>query len=115
MENKLYKYNCEYCNLNTDSASIWLKHLVSAKHKRKGQPKTHKCELCEFETKTSWNYKLHYISQHSTKEERSKSKYYCDICDQVFFSPLYKNSHMNGIKHMNQVKIYEYNNNLNIA
>jgi hypothetical protein len=42
MDNKLYKYNCECCKLYTSSTSIWLKHLISAKHKRNGQPITHK-------------------------------------------------------------------------
>ena len=113
MDNKLYKYNCECCKLYTSSTSIWLKHLGSAKHKRNGQPAFHKCVLCDFETKTAWNFKLHNLSQHSTKEERRKSKYYCDICDKVFFSPLYHDSHMKGIKHKNLVLLNEYNNNLN--
>ena len=114
MDNKLYKYNCECCKLNKSCTAIWLKHLDSAKHKRHGEPKFHKCDLCEFQTKTSWNYKLHKLSQHSTKEERSNSKYYCNICDVVFFSPLYYNSHMKGSKHKNLVLLDEYNKTINI-
>jgi len=101
MDNKIYKYNCECCKLNTSSTSVWLKHLRSAKHKRKGEPKFHKCQLCEFETKTSWNIKLHNLSQHSTKEERSKSKYYCEICDRILFLKSQYESHFKGIKHKN--------------
>jgi len=48
---------------------------------------------------------------HSTKEERSKSKYYCNDCDQVFFLPLFYDSHMKGRKHINQVKINVINQN----
>lgn len=36
-----------------------------------------------------WNLKMHKLTQHSTLEERTKSKYYCNICDLVFFSQLY--------------------------
>jgi hypothetical protein len=114
MDNKIYKYNCECCKLNTNCTSVWLRHLESAKHKRQGDPKFHKCELCKFQTKTSWNFKLHKLSQHSTKEERSKSKYNCEICDVVFFSPLYYNSHMKGSKHKNLVLLDEYNKTINI-
>jgi hypothetical protein len=48
--------------------------------------------------------KLHFLSNHSTKEERSKEKYYCSDCDMVFFSPSYMNAHMEGIKHKNYVE-----------
>ena len=48
---------------------------------------------------------------HSTKEERSKSKYYCEDCDKAYFSPLYYQSHLKGMKHLNQVKINEINKN----
>jgi hypothetical protein len=115
MDNKIYKYNCECCKLNTSSTSIWLKHLGSAKHKRNGNPISHKCQFCEFETKTSWNFKIHNLSQHSTKEERSKYKYYCEICDKVLFSPLFKETHIKGIKHKNLVLLNEYNKNLNLS
>ena len=69
----------------------------------------YKCELCEFETKTSWNIKLHNLYQHPTKEEKSKSKYYCEICDRILFLK----SHFKGIKHKNLVLLNKYNKNLN--
>lgn len=48
---------------------------------------------------------------HNTKEERSKSKYYCNECDTVFFSLIYYNKHMTGIKHSNQLKVNELSQN----
>ena len=41
---------------------------------------------------------------HATKEERSKHKYYCNICDYIFFSKLYLDKHTNGIVHKNLAK-----------
>ncbi len=110
---KQYKYFCECCILKTDAPSLWLKHLSSQKHLRNGKPKTHKCDECDYECKSLWNLKIHKLSQHLSKEERSKSKYYCDICDKVFFSPLYQEKHMKGIRHKNLVLLTEYNNKLN--
>jgi len=67
-----------HCNYN----SAWLEHLSSEKHTRQCKPKNHKCKFdnCDHETTISWNMKMH-----STKEERSKSKYYCNDRDKVFF------------------------------
>jgi ribosomal protein L34E len=110
---KQYKYFCECCILQTNAPSLWLKHLSSQKHIRNGKPKTHKCEECDYECKSLWNLKLHKLSQHLSKEERSKSKYYCNTCDKVFFSQIYHDSHMKGIKHKNLFLLEEYNNNLN--
>ena len=39
-----------------------------------------KCEQCDYIASNYWNNKMHYFSAHSSKEERSKQKYYCDIC-----------------------------------
>jgi hypothetical protein len=103
------KYNCTYCKYSTNTPSDWLKHIASKKHIRKGEKIIHKCTKCIYECRSLWNFKLHYLSQHATKEERSKSKYYCDICDQVFFSPLYLVKHNNGIRHKNIVLIDNYN------
>ena len=46
---------------------------------------------------------MHVIANHSTKEERSKQKYYCSYCDGVFFSPLYLDNHNKSIVHNNNV------------
>lgn len=102
-----YKFICEMCKFKCNYNSAWLDHLSSEKHKREGKPKIHKCKFdnCHHETSVSWNMKMHVMTMHSTKEERSKSKYYCNDCDQVFFLPLFYDSHMKGRKHSNQVKI----------
>lgn len=108
-----YKFVCEMCRFNCNYNSAWLEHLSSEKHLRQGKPKIHKCkyEDCNHETSVSWNMKMHIMTIHSTKEERSKSKYYCNDCDKVFFAPLYYNKHMYGKKHLNQVKINELSQN----
>lgn len=52
---------------------------------------------------THWNMKMHYISSHTTKEERMKQKYYCESCDKVFFCSAYMNKHNESTKHKNMV------------
>jgi hypothetical protein len=47
---------------------------------------------------------MHVLKIHGTIEERSKQKYYCNVCDYVFFSKLYLDKHTNGIVHKNLVK-----------
>jgi len=68
----------------------------------------YKCAKCEYASKNHWNVKMHNLSAHSTKEERSKQKYYCDICDNVFFCSAYYNKHIAGKRHKN---MQEYINN----
>ena len=97
------KYICTNCNFETNFASEWLKHIKSQKHERNGLAKTKKCNNCEYEGLTHWNLKMHIMTQHSTIEERSKHKYYCTNCDQVFFCLIYKEKHINGIVHKNKV------------
>jgi hypothetical protein len=50
---------------------------------------------------------MHYFSAHSSKEERSKQKYYCDVCDNVFFCEIYYKKHVDGKRHNNMVKFIE--------
>jgi len=107
MEPKKEIFRCDCCNYETNMTSFWLRHCETAKHKRNGQKKQHICEVCDYETTGIWNLKAHMLSQHSTPEERSKQKYYCKDCDQVFFSPVYYEKHMAGIKHANYVKAIE--------
>ena len=120
-ENK-QKFYCETCNYGTDYNSAFVKHQKSERHIRKGKNKVFKCEKCSYETETShWNLKMHILSKHSTIEERSKQKYYCAICDSIFFSPLFYKNHIKSILHINKTilnKISEnnvdivYNNNI---
>jgi hypothetical protein len=103
------KYICNLCNYFTDFPSEWLKHLETQKHLRNGKKKPTTCDLCNYETSSHWNIKLHKLSQHATVIERQQHKYYCNLCDQVFFSKLYYDKHMNGKKHFNMVKVSKLN------
>lgn len=101
-ENKEYKYFCDLCNYGSKSNSDFLKHTKSKKHERGGlKPKF--CSICNHECFNHWNLKHHILTQHSTVEERKKQKYYCDICDTVFFCKLYMETHMKGKKHNNTI------------
>ena len=66
-----------------------------------------KCEQCDYIASNNWNNKMHYFSAHSSKEERSKQKYYCDVCDNVFFCEIYYKKHVDGKRHNNMVKFIE--------
>ena len=106
---KRFKHTCEPCNFTATRPCEWLLHIKSEKHLRNGKPKTHKCTFhgCDHKTTIHWNMKMHIMTMHSTIEERIKMKYYCKICDTVFFSPLYLDKHNMGIKHKNMIKINE--------
>jgi hypothetical protein len=98
---------CKLCNYKTMKTSDWMKHIKSQKHERKGEKKSTKCDLCEYESNTHWNIKVHKLKIHATTEERSKQKYYCELCDYVFFCKAYMNKHMIGKVHQNKLKIQE--------
>lgn len=74
------------------------------------QTKNFNCENCNYIANNHWNLKMHYFSCHATKEERMKQKYYCNICDNVFFCETYYKKHINGRKHKNMVEFIERNN-----
>ena len=95
-------YYCYLCEYTTKKNSDWLKHQNTKRHLRNGKPKTTTCSICDFSTSTHWNLKLHILSHHSTKEERQKYKYYCTVCDLVFFCNTYKNTHFAGKIHKNR-------------
>jgi hypothetical protein len=105
MENK--KYICNDCNYYTNFPSEWLKHINCAKHKRNGEKKATKCNICDYETSSHWNLKIHALSQHASIEEKKQHKYYCENCDQVFFCKLYYDKHIISKKHNNILKIHE--------
>ena len=98
---------CKSCNYTTTKNSFWLKHIETDKHKRNGAKKTTKCDLCEYETNTHWNLKGHKLQVHATAEERAKQKYYCNLCDVVFFCKAYMDKHMDGRNHLVKVKVEE--------
>jgi len=97
------EYTCEPCNFKTlrhyDIESFYKSKL----HERNGQPKTTKCNECDYNATTHWLVVKHKIVNHSTIEERQKQKYYCKICDVVFFSPLYRDAHLHSNKHKKYV------------
>jgi hypothetical protein len=99
------RFVCETCNFKTNYKSENERHINSAKHKRGGIKKSYPCDKCSYITNTSlWNLKMHKSAQHSTKEEREKSKYYCKLCDSIFFSPLYYNNHLKSTLHKNNTE-----------
>jgi len=124
---EIKKFNCPLCVYRTNKPTDWVKHINSRKHDRNGKRKTRHCDICNHYSLTHWNYKMHMITNHSTKEERMervnkkslifisiitllkkskiflimKQKYYCFECDQVFFCLQYKKTHENSTKHKN--------------
>ncbi len=107
------KYNCSFCKFKTNFASEWLIHVKSEKHERLGKPKMNECQLCNYVGLNHWNLKLHILGVHSNREQREQSKYYCDICDKVFFCIAYKNKHMSGKIHKNKEIALKYQNEIN--
>jgi len=108
-ENK-YKI-CELCNFKTLSTSAIIKHYETNKHKNKLNPISNKCTKCDYEASNKWNLNLHITSQHLEKEDKLRSKLYCNICDTIFFSDKYLIKHNEGKKHKNQLKYHQIINN----
>ena len=108
--NENTKYSCNNCNYNTNYPSEWLKHLETQKHQRNGEKKSTKCDLCDYESTSHWNIKIHKLSQHATIEEKKEHKYYCIECDQIFFCKNFHDKHILSTKHLNIVKIKEIEN-----
>jgi len=107
------EFYCYLCDYKTTISTDWLKHIKSKKHERSGQPKTTKCDLCDYSAASHWNIKQHMLTQHSTLEERKKCKYYCELCDIVFFCSAYKKKHDEGKRHKNYELCIKYQNELN--
>ena len=80
-------------------------------------PQQQPCPHCDYIGANHWNLRMHYYSNHATKEERKQQKYYCEICDNVFFCSAYYNKHVNGKRHKNQLKTVEFfkNNKLSVG
>ena len=108
-----HKYYCDLCKYGAKTNGDWLKHTKSEKHKRGGL-KIKICPLCNHECFNHWNLKQHYVMNHSTKEEREKQKYYCKICDTVFFCKLYMETHNKSKKHTNTIKCLDEIENMKI-
>ena len=93
---------CELCEYNTKRVTDWIRHINSALHNRSGKKKQTLCEICNINFASHIIYKHHNLTTHCSIEEKSKSKYYCQICDYVFVSEHYYTKHINGIRHKNQ-------------
>lgn len=103
-----YKYLCEKCNYNTNSASAFWKHKKSVQHlnlerkprKDKVITEPFKCEKCNFESTKEINYKSHMLNNHLTKEEREKEfLFYCKTCDFGVFTKSCYDKHIETKKH----------------
>jgi hypothetical protein len=113
MEENIKELFCKSCNYKTTKNTFWLKHLETDKHKRNGEKKISKCELCDYESHSLWNVKSHKIQVHASAEERAQQKYYCVLCDVVFFCKAYHDKHNAGRNHLVKVKVQESLKNLN--
>ena len=111
---EIFKFKCINCNYNTSTPSDWIKHTDTLKHKRNGKKLPNNCDKCNYVGLNHWNLKMHLVTNHYTKEERSKEKYYCNDCDQVFFCSEYMKKHMNGKKHNNMIKAMKLYNDMAI-
>ncbi len=109
-KNNKYKI-CEICNFKTLSTSALIKHLETNKHKNKINPISTKCSYCGYEGKNKWNLNLHIKSQHTNKDNKNTIKYYCKLCDTVFFCEKYLLKHNEGKKHNNNIKLNQLINN----
>ena len=113
MDDSKPKYFCEICNYGCNHNNVYMKHIKSEKHLRHGVKKVFNCTQCDYKTETShWNLKMHIMSKHSTIEEKLKEKYYCAICDSIFFSPLFYKNHIKSILHINNSVLNNINNGL---
>ena len=112
-----FKQVCDKCNYTANKPFEWIKHIKTEKHNREGEKKESKCLICDNIFVSKWALNQHNLIHHSTKEERSKHKYYCNYCDVVFFMEKNYTKHNSGKIHDNMVKIYNYNieNNIPIA
>jgi hypothetical protein len=113
MEENTKELFCKSCNYKTTKNTFWLKHLETDKHKRYGEKKSKKCDICDYESNTHWNIKAHKVLVHATREERQQQKYYCSLCDVVFFCKAYQDKHNAGRNHNVKVKVQESLNNFN--
>jgi len=117
MTNNIKEFNCSCCNYKTKRISDWLRHVNCNSHKKKLSYNCDKreyiCDKCEYICQTKWNLRMHTLTQHETSVERQKMKYYCQDCDKVFFSSVYMNKHLSGIRHKNFVKAINEQKKLN--
>jgi uncharacterized C2H2 Zn-finger protein len=90
---------CQLCDYKTTRNTDWIRHIKSKQHQNGGPPKSTNCDICNIKLATYQTYRHHLLTKHSTKEERSKSKYYCEVCDIVFISKTIYEKHIINKKH----------------
>jgi hypothetical protein len=101
------KYYCKKCDFKCNYDSHWNEHLESKRHtgeKRKDRSDKQleeKCKFCDYIPKNLTNYKLHYLNNHATKEERMEEfPYYCEKCDFGCFGGVLYQRHIETQKHL---------------
>jgi len=112
-QNTTYKYSCPLCQYFTNKKNLWIKHTDTKKHQRNGQPKNIICNVCNQKFNNHWGLKQHKFINHTTIEERLTLKYYCSICNTVFFSQIYFDKHNNGKKHKLAIECLKRLNDVN--
>ena len=58
--------------LTDTSPAKYLSYLTSEKHKRHGEKKVNKCDICEYVSNSIYNYNVHKITQHGSSEEKKE-------------------------------------------
>jgi hypothetical protein len=101
-----YKFNCNTCDYHTNIIQNWNNHIISERHTRGGK-KTTRCSHCIYIAKTHYNLQQHILSQHATKEEKIKHKYYCEICDVLSTCEQYYLKHISSNKHKKRLQIID--------
>jgi len=112
MEEVEYKYICSKCNYKTNIKSSYDKHIKSILHitgKRKARCDKKKdiyiCDKCEYRSTNEYNYKCHYLNNHSSIDEKKRGfKYYCEKCNFGTFIKYCYNLHLNTLKHKIKAK-----------
>jgi hypothetical protein len=112
MEQNDYKFTCKACNYNSNYESKYKQHLETLKHKNNGilvrkKPELKKCDKCNFTSTHNEGFKTHYLTKHSSKEEKEKEfTYYCKLCDFGTFSKSLIEIHNNSKKHKNLIILF---------
>jgi len=107
-EDKKTDFYCYLCKYGTSKCTDWIKHQKTKRHLTNETPKTNTYSICNFTTSNHWNLKLHTFSQHNTIEERRNHKYYCEICDLVFFCSTYMEKHNAGKIHKTRELCFKF-------
>ena len=108
---------CNICKFQAIRPAEFIRHVNSNKHKRNGvkiKDTIYKCEKCDKILANHFSYKIHQIQMHASLEEKQKQRYYCEICDLVFFCSSYMNKHISGKIHKNKELCLKFQNEINL-